>query len=123
MDILVLVLYVLACFPALRALNRRRGAGGVPSGVRVSIVLVLLLAAAQTALGVYSNVLWFREVGAEHRFWTEIGARWMSFAIGTVIAFVLLWGNAFLVRRVGGKRPRLAAVQERERSTPGGPGI
>jgi hypothetical protein len=114
MDFLALVVIILAALPGLIAIRRRRGAHhGLPMGVRISLALVLLLVLARGVLNVYVDALWFREMGAIHRFWTEFSARAWSFTIGTIAAFVLLWVNAWLARRDSGSGPRLAPVSER----------
>jgi uncharacterized membrane protein (UPF0182 family) len=96
---------------------------GVVTGLRITIALILTLILLQSALAVYTDVLWFRELGAEQRFWTEMGARWGTFALGALVAFAILWGNSLLVRRAGGKRPRLTAITERESGPVAGPGV
>ncbi len=108
MDFAVLVLYALALLPALRAVSGRTGF----SGVRVSVVLLLVLTLGQSALALYTDALWFRELRAEPRFWRELSARWSTFLVGFLVSFALLALNALLVRRGGDKRPHLAAVHE-----------
>ena len=120
MDFLALVVIALAALPGLIAIRRRSGAHrGLPMGARISLALVLLLLLARGALDVYVDALWFREMGAIHRFWTEFNARAGTFAIGTIAAFALLWVNAWLARRDGGSRPHLAAVSQRHTPGPG----
>ena len=62
MDVLVLMVYALAALPAIRALIRHaRGEPGRWSrGVGLSAILILLLVLAQSALAIYTDVLWFR---------------------------------------------------------------
>ncbi len=100
MDVLVLLIYVLAALPAVRALSRRgRGdEAGVGGAVRLSIALVLGLFLFQSAMSLYVDALWFRELGAEQRFWTEFYARGGLTIGGIVLSFALLWFNAFLAR-------------------------
>ena len=102
MDVLVLLVYILAALPGLRSLSRRRPGQprGWLNGVLLSGALILLLILAQGALGIYVDALWFREMGAERRFWTELKARSFTFLFGAVAAFVVLWVNAFVMRRV-----------------------
>ncbi len=112
MDVLVFIVFVLAALPGIRAIIRRsRGeTDGWPGGLWLSGGLILLLIVAQGLLSIYSDVLWFREMGAEQRYWTELQARWGSFLLGTAVAFAILWVNTILARRAGRRRPRLAAV-------------
>lgn len=111
MDILVLLVYALAAMPAIRAITRhgRGQTGGWLRGVGLSAALILLLALSQAMLGIYADVLWFREMGAEHRYWTELKARWTSFLVGTLVAFVILMLNSIIARPMGGRRPRIPA--------------
>ncbi len=106
MDVLVLLLYVLAALPALRALSRRGRGEEVKVGgaVRISVALVLLLVLFQSALSVYVDALWFRELHAEQRFWTEFTAKGGLSIGGIVVSFLLLWLNAVLAR---GHRPQM----------------
>src|ERR1041385_923549 len=119
MDFIVAILYFLAALPAIRALRRRaRGETRSAMGaIRLSVALLLMLVLARNMLGLWVDVLWYRELGAEQRFWTELTARWGAFAIGTIAAFLLLWGNTLLVRRAGRGpargRPKLSAVERR----------
>lgn len=115
MDVLVFCVYALAALPAIRAIVRKgRGlAGGWLRGVCLSAALIFLLVLAQAMLAVYSDVLWFRELGAERRYWTELEARWGAFLLGTLVAFAVLWFNSILVQRTGSRRPRLTAVGEK----------
>jgi hypothetical protein len=113
----VLIVYALATLPAIRAIVRhgRGQAGGWLRGLWLSAALILLLALAQGLLAVYADVLWFREMGAERRYWTELEAHWASFLLGTLVAFAVLWLNSILARPTGGRRsPLPAAGQKRE---------
>ncbi len=109
MDLLVLFAYLLAATPAIRAIVRReRGlTAGWPGGLWLSGALILFLVLAQSILSIYCDVLWFREMGATGRYWTELRARWGSFLLGTLAAFAVLWVNAVLVRTAGSPGPRL----------------
>jgi uncharacterized protein len=112
MDLLVLIVFALAAIPAIRALSRRsRGqAGGWTGGLWLSGGLILLLILARWMLSIYADVLWFREMGAVGRYWTELRAHWASYVLGTVAAFVILWLNSILVRSAGGPKGRLSAA-------------
>ena len=46
------------------------------------VLFIVLLVAARIGLGLYSEALWFRAVGYEGRFWTEIQAQVLLFASG-----------------------------------------
>ena len=65
--------------------------------LRLSVMLVLALFLGQSALSLYVDALWFRELGAEHRFWTEIYARWGLTLAGIVACQV---GNVFCCRTI-----------------------
>lgn len=110
MDVLVLMVYALAALPAVRALVRReRGhAEGWLRGLWLSATLIVLLALAQGLLGVYADVLWFREMGAEQRYWTELEAHWASFVLGTLVAFAILWPSSLYAWHAARRGPRLA---------------
>src|SRR5262245_27422617 len=92
-DLLAFIVYVLAAMPAIRAISRRfRGlSGGWPGGLWLSGALILLLILAQWMLSIYADLLWFREMAAERRYWTELQAHWASFLLGALVAFVILW--------------------------------
>lgn len=119
MDFVVFVAFVLAGLPAIRALLRRSrgqsGGWGWPVGLWISGALILLLILAGWLLSIYTDVLWFRELGAEQRYWTELKAHWTTFLLGTLAAFAVLLVNALFVRMGDGRGPRLAKVG-------GGPG-
>ena len=118
MDVLVLIVYALAALPAIRAIARR-GSGqaeGWLRGLRLSAALILLLALTQGMLAIYADVLWFREMGAERRYWTELEAHWASFLLGTLVAFAILWLNSILVRQTGGRRPRLSLAGDKRQA-------
>ncbi|HVP38629.1 MAG TPA: UPF0182 family protein [Candidatus Saccharimonadales bacterium] len=106
---LILLAYVLVALPALHALLRRTRGEPSPLGpmLLLSITLVLALSLGQWALSLYVDALWFRELGAEHRFWTEMYARWGLTLAGIVVSFGLLWLSAWMARgrRAGGAMP------------------
>lgn len=115
MDVLILLAYVMAALPALRALSRRgRGEpANVGSALRLSIAFLLVLILGQGALSVYVDLLWFRELGAARRYWTELSARSALTLGGMLLSFGLLWLNATLARGrkssgAAGSRPRAA---------------
>jgi uncharacterized protein len=107
MDLLLMMVYLLAALPGIRSVARRvRGRPGAGlGGVWFSAGVLLLLILGQRALGIYCDVLWFREMGAVHRYWTELLARWTTFLVGTAAAFVVLWVNSLFVPRSGSWRP------------------
>jgi hypothetical protein len=120
MDLLVLIVFVLAAMPAIRAMVRRSHGetGGWRAGLGLSGALILLLILARWMLSIYADVLWFREMGAASRYWTELRAHWASFFLGTVVAFAILWINSLLVRSAGGPSGHAGAAGD-DRKTDG----
>ncbi len=123
MDVVVLLAYILAALPALRALSRsgRGERSNLGFSVRLSIALLLALFLGQGALSIYVDLLWFRELGAAQRYWTELSARSTLTLGGILVSFALLWLNAFLAR---GRQPGGASGQAPRMSggIPGRPG-
>ncbi len=119
MDVLVFLIYILAALPGIRALlGLSRGqTKGWRRGILVSLVLIVLLALAQAVLGIYADLLWFRELGAAHRYWTELEARWITDFIGALAAFVVLLINSLFIPRGSGWPPVLSVKGKDE---PGG---
>ncbi len=76
-------------------------------------MIVLIIAAIVVGLGglvsrIWTDYLWFAEVGQTTVFWTPLVARICVGLFFGVIFFVILYGNLWLARKIS---PRLLAVQ------------
>lgn len=80
--------------PSMRTILRRAGL----AVVIVVVALVLLLAG--TAVNLWTDVAWYRSVGFDSVFWTRIGSQAGLFALGLVVALVVLVGNVWLAGRL-----------------------
>lgn len=49
-------------------------------------------------LGIWTNVLWFQELGYSERFWMVFWAKIKYFFLGTIITFIFFWLNSRLSR-------------------------
>lgn len=68
---------------------------------------VALLAGATALSGVYTDLLWFEEMGQPGVFWTRIGSWWATWAVFAAASFALLYTNVLIARRFA---PRVFAL-------------
>jgi uncharacterized membrane protein (UPF0182 family) len=71
-------------------------------GLRVGIAAVLfaLLVFGGALATFYTDVLWYRDLGQEPVFWTTLTSKLLTGLLFGAIAFVLLYVNAFIARRM-----------------------
>lgn len=71
---------------------RRSKRGGWALGLSIVLLLVSVAGTLFAALaGMYTDFLFFNEVGYRQVFWTRTFARLAAFTVGAVVAFVLVW--------------------------------
>jgi uncharacterized membrane protein (UPF0182 family) len=85
----------------------RRPTGGRRPGLRgyaliwiVGVVLLALFIFGRGLLDLWTDVLWYRSVGFEQVLWTRLGAQAGLFALGGLVALVVLFGNLWLAGRL-----------------------
>ncbi len=71
--------------------------------VPIVIIVALLFATAEF----YTDWLWFKDVGYESLFWKVITSRLAVMAVMAGVAFVLIWVNLLIARRVLVRRVRI----------------
>jgi hypothetical protein len=76
--------------------------------VIVVIVLAIVIGLGSLVSRVWTNYLWYAEVGQTTVFWTPLLARLCVGLFFAVIFFVIFYGNLWLARKIS---PRLLAVQ------------
>ena len=87
-------------------------------GLGLVVVLVLvLITLAGVGLDLWTDAIWYRSVGFDQVFWTRIGAEVALFAIGLVVALVVLLANLWLAGRLAppaaGERSGFRSLAER----------
>ncbi len=71
---------------------RRSKRGGWALGLSVTFLLVAVVGLAFSALaGMYTDFLFFNEVGYRQVFWTRTMARFIAYVVGVVVAYGLVW--------------------------------
>jgi uncharacterized membrane protein (UPF0182 family) len=85
----------------------RRPSGGRRPGIRgyaliwiVGVVLLAFFIFGRGLLDLWTDVLWYRSVGYEQVLWTRLGAQAGLFALGGLVALVVLLGNLWLAGRL-----------------------
>jgi len=91
----------------------RRLGRGVRIGVIAFAVLILLPVVATGAANLWTDALWFGEVGYQSVFWTRLWAPLALAAAGGVVFLVFFFVNTYLARRFS-PRIRLAGVDGRD---------
>lgn len=81
-------------------------------GIFVFIVAVVLFF---TGLDLFTDVAWFQALGFESVLWRRIGAEWLLFLAGWVIAALVLGANWWLARALAGDEPQLKLGKGRRR--------
>jgi uncharacterized membrane protein (UPF0182 family) len=67
------------------------------------LALVVLLIVLSVLVGVWTDLLWFRELGFVRVFWTRILAEFLTGLGGGVVFFLIFAGNVFLAWRLSPK--------------------
>ena len=84
----VLVLVAVAIFVWVRRAKR----GGWALGLSVALLLVAAAGLVFSALaGIYTDFLFFAEVGYRQVFWTRTLARIIAYVVGAVVAYAMVW--------------------------------
>jgi uncharacterized membrane protein (UPF0182 family) len=65
----------------------------------ILVLVLLLFLFGGSAITLYTDYLWFQEVGYTSVFWTAVKAKSALFVVGGVVVFLLLWINVRLARR------------------------
>jgi len=76
----------------------------------VAAVVVGLLLFVSLGVGFWTDLLWYRSVGYESVLWTRVGAVGGLFALGFVVALVILLGNLAIARRLAPPRAPGASI-------------
>lgn len=63
------------------------------------IIGLVFWASIEFGFRIWTDVLWFRELGFEDRFWTVFSAKWKYFLTGFSIAIAFMISNLFIIRR------------------------
>ena len=74
------------------------GMRGVRRGVTIAIVALVLFSGVLATF--YTDLLWFRDLGQGSVFWTMFTSRIITAAAFTLVAFLLLYVNALIARRM-----------------------
>ena len=74
----------------------------------VVIALVIVVGLGSVISRIWTNYLWYAEVGQTTVFWTPLVARVCVGLFFAVVFFIILYGNLWLARKIS---PRLLAVQ------------
>jgi uncharacterized membrane protein (UPF0182 family) len=78
---------------------RRSRRGGWALGLSVALLLVAAAGLVFSALaGVYTDFLFFSEVGYRQVFWTRTMARLVAYVVGAVVTYALVWAVTGLPR-------------------------
>ena len=88
-------------------------------GIVVFAVLAILFF---TGLDLYTDLVWFDALGLASILWKRIGAEWLLFLGGWVVATVVLGANWWLARRLAGGQQMTVPWLRQQRSQLG-PGI
>ena len=70
---------------------------GLGVGIAIVIAIIILFS---FGLDLWTDALWYASVGFDGVFWTRLGAQVGLFAVGVVIALVVLLGNLWLATRL-----------------------
>jgi len=77
------------------------GRAGRNAGLAIATLVVLaLITLFAVGIELWTDALWFQSVGYDQVFWTRIGAQAGLFALGLVLALVILLGNLWLATRL-----------------------
>ncbi len=77
------------------------GRAGRTAALAIAALLGLaLLILFLVGIELWTDALWFQSVGFDQVFWTRIGAQLSLFAVGLVVALVVLLGNLWLAGRL-----------------------
>src|SRR5207247_4091242 len=84
----------------------------------VGLVALTIIVVLGVVPGIYTDLLWFRSLELESVFIISLRARAGLFAMGTLVAFLFVFGNVLLARYLAG-RQELAHIPRQERLGPG----
>lgn len=87
----------------------RPSRGGIIS-IIIGAIIVVLFVALPAISGLWTDAIWFNEVGQGDVFWTRIWARVLIFVVAALITFGLIMLNVGLARRIGPKGPVISAA-------------
>ena len=76
------------------------GTGLRRARIVIIAALLLLLAVAGGLAVFYTDLLWFKDLGQSAVFWTRFWSRLATGAAFGVVAFVLVWVNLVVARRM-----------------------
>jgi len=80
---------------------RRGKFGGWALGLSVALLLIAAAGLVFSALaGIYTDFLFFTEVGYRQVFWTRTFARVIGYVVGFVVAYAAMWAITRLPRRL-----------------------
>jgi uncharacterized membrane protein (UPF0182 family) len=86
------------------------------------LLVVLLVFFSGSAITLYTDYLWFQEVGYTSVFWTALAAKSALFVAGAAAFFLLLWVNVRIARRPATRLPWVAdntlAIPQRHQLVP-----
>ena len=82
----------------------------------IAVLFIFIMLAV--GLELWTDAIWFRSVGYDAVFWTRLGVQLRLFAVGLVVALLLLLGNLWLAGRLAppagrGRRERLGPRLDR----------
>ncbi len=80
--------------------SRLAGAGRSVVIALAALVVLALIVLFGVGIDLWTDALWYRSVGYDPVFWTRIGAQAGLFALGLVLALVVLLGNLWLAGRL-----------------------
>ncbi len=116
--------------PSIGMIFRRVGLGAV------IVVIALVIFLAGTGIDLWTDAIWYRSIGFDSVFWTRLTAQLGLFAVGLVIALVVLLFNLWLAGRLApppdpekpGRMRQMADEAQRRaeraaRMAAGGPGV
>ena len=78
----------------------RQYRGWIILAIIVFIGLPILVSLGVLAINFITDGMWYQSVGFSSVFWTRIGSQVLYFAVGTAIAFIVLWANLWLAGRL-----------------------
>jgi uncharacterized membrane protein (UPF0182 family) len=91
----IFLAYVACLLPLL--FSARRGTLG-KSHVTISVLLVGALTVFLVSLRIFTEVLWFQELGQVHRYWTVLWTRAFLFVAGFLASFLFFYAHMRLAK-------------------------
>ena len=82
------------------------------TGLSVLVLIGLAVVMGSTSLAtLYTDLLWYEELGQTGVFWTTLGSRWGTGVAFAVVSFLLIYANVWVARKLA-PRALLRAVEE-----------